>query len=258
MGEAGNAEGRVGTNTVDAEAVARATEGLAQAEDRLRLAERRLRIYLTTRDAIAAAEQQTMRKAARVLEETMGSDVAAITGGRYRRIEVDEGSLAFRVYSVERGDWIPAASLSHGTRDQLYLAARLGLVRQITGDHRPPLILDDPFVSFDDGRATRAVQLLKQVGADFQVILLTCSTRYNALADLVVELPAPMGVEADSDDSDGAGGVLAAPDVASEQARTASAIPEETIPEPPAPPPARARPVNTAQTTLWDEPEPAP
>src|SRR5262249_47059961 len=103
-----------------------------------------------------------------------------------------EGSLAFRVFSAERDDWVAVTTLSHGTRDQLYLAARLGLVRQITGDHQPPLILDDPFVSFDDDRAARAVQLLRLVGADFQVILLTCSSRYNALADRVVELPGPV------------------------------------------------------------------
>ena len=70
----------------------------------------------------------------------------------------------------------------------MYLAARLGLVRLVTGDRRPPLILDDPFVTLDDDRAPRALELLREVAADFQVIYLTTSDRYDALADKVVVL----------------------------------------------------------------------
>jgi DNA repair exonuclease SbcCD ATPase subunit len=259
LGEEGQSQGRVSSNPVDAEAVARSSEQLAGAEKRLQLAERRLRVYQTTLDAITSAEQQTMKKAARVLEETMGGDVATITDGRYRRIEVDESSLAFRVFSPERADWIPVSSLSHGTRDQLYLAARLGLVRQITDNHQPPLILDDPFVSFDDDRATRAIELLRTVGSDFQVILLTCSSRYNALADRVVELLGPALRDVKAEDV----GVPDAPaaDVGVPDAPAASvAQPEpkpapEVIPEPPAPTRSIA-PLNTgAQASLWDEPE---
>ena len=83
--------------------------------------------------------------------------------------------------------------MSQGTLDQIYLAARLGLVRLVTGDRRPPLVLDDPFVTFDDGRATRAFELLRSITGDFQVIFLTTSDRYDAVADAVVELDAPAG-----------------------------------------------------------------
>ena len=85
--------------------------------------------------------------------------------------------------STERGDWVPVTDLSHGTLDVVYLAARLGLVRLVTGDRRPPLILDDPFVTLDDARAERALAVLRELTADFQVIYLTTSARYDALAD---------------------------------------------------------------------------
>ena len=80
-------------------------------------------------------------------------------------------------------------------------------MRQLTGDRQPPLILDDPFVTFDDARATRAVELLKRLTADFQVIYLTCSNRYDRLADRVIELPEPTAKDTD----DEAGAVGAAP-----------------------------------------------
>jgi uncharacterized protein YhaN len=86
--------------------------------------------------------------------------------------------------------------LSQGTLDVVFLAARLGLVRLVTGDRRPPLVFDDPFVTLDDVRAPRALELLREVSADFQVIYLTTSSRYDHLADRVVELPGPTAVDA--------------------------------------------------------------
>jgi uncharacterized protein YhaN len=85
--------------------------------------------------------------------------------------------------------------LSQGTLDTIYLAARLGLVRLVTGDRRPPLVLDDPFVTLDDARAPRALELLREVANDFQVIYLTTSDRYDSLADVVVTLDGPTAVD---------------------------------------------------------------
>jgi hypothetical protein len=65
----------------------------------------------------------------------------------------------------------------------------------VTGDRRPPLILDDPFVTFDDARAERALDLLRHVARDFQVIYLTTSDRYDAAAEAVVELAGPSAVD---------------------------------------------------------------
>jgi uncharacterized protein YhaN len=118
-----------------------------------------------------------------------------VTGGRYRRVRVDDRTLDIDVFAPERGDWVPVGSLSQGTLDLVYLAARLGLVRLVTGDRRPPLVFDDPFVTLDDARATRALALLKRVAADFQIIYLTTSDRYDAAADAVVELPGPTAID---------------------------------------------------------------
>jgi uncharacterized protein YhaN len=73
-------------------------------------------------------------------------------------------------------------------------------VRLVTGDRRPPLVFDDPFVTLDDERATRALALLKRVADDFQIIYLTTSDRYDAAAHAVVELPGPATVDDGVDD----------------------------------------------------------
>ena len=139
----------------------------------------------------------TVNQAARYLETGMGEDVARITDRRYRQVRVDEHDLSFDVWSPERAGWIPAQQLSQGTLDQVYLAARLGLVRQVTKGRRPPLIFDDPFVTFDDQRAHRAAELVKDLAKEHQVLFLTASDRYDPVADLVIELPAPTARDGD-------------------------------------------------------------
>ena len=188
--EAG-ATARVDANPVDAEQVAGEAERLITWREQLNALRRRVRIYEATLVAIEAAERMTMKKATRFLEQYVGRDIARLTGGRYRKVEIDDRSLNVDVWAPERDDWVSASQLSKGTIDQIYLAARIGLVRLVTQGRRPPLLLDDPFVTFDDHRAARAALLLRELSADFQVIYLACSNRYDGLADSVVELPGP-------------------------------------------------------------------
>ncbi len=182
---------RVDANPVDAEQVAGEAERLVTWRDQLAALRRRMRIYETTLAGVLAAETLTMRRATRFLEQQVGRDIARLTGGRYRRVNIDDQTLDIQVWAPERNNWVPASRLSKGTIDQVFLAARIGLVRLVTQGRRPPLVLDDPFVTFDDARAARAALLLRELSADFQVIYLACSNRYDGLADMVVELPGP-------------------------------------------------------------------
>jgi recombinational DNA repair ATPase RecF len=204
--EAG-ARARVEANTVDAEQVAAQAEQLASWREQLAALQRRERVYATTLDALEQAERATIRTATRYLEKRMVVDLGRVTDGRYRRVRVDDASLDIAVFAPEREDWVPVSQLSQGTIDLVYLAARLGLVRLVTGDRRPPLVFDDPFVTLDDARAMRALEVLRDLAGDFQVIYLTASERYDAAADLVVQLPGPTAVDTgvDADDGGGAG-----------------------------------------------------
>lgn len=66
--------------------------------------------------------------------------------------------------------------LSTGTRDQLYLALRLAVCKVLLDktDESVPLILDDPFVNYDDQRVACGMKLLREIAHERQVILLTC------------------------------------------------------------------------------------
>jgi DNA repair exonuclease SbcCD ATPase subunit len=189
--EEAGARARLDANTVDAEQVAGEAERLAAWREDLEALRRRERVYGLALAAIVAAETATMRSATRFLETRMRDDLPRLTGGRYRRVEIDDRSLDIRVFAPERGDLVGAAELSEGTFDQVLLAARLGLVRFVLRDRRPPLLLDDPFVTFDDARAELAAAAVRDLARDFQVILFTTSDRYDTLADAVIELDGP-------------------------------------------------------------------
>ena len=219
------ARARVEQNPVDAEQVALEAERLAAWREELAALRRKARVERLALEAITRAEQATMRRATRYLERRMRGDLERLTDGRYRRVRVNDATLDVAVFSPERGDWVSAEALSQGTLDQVYLAARLGLVRLVTGDCRPPLVLDDPFVTFDDDRAARAFEVLRALTPDLQVIYLTCTDRYDALADRVVSLPAPLLRDAGPVEDEAEEGVVAPAGAARGAARGAAAKP---------------------------------
>ena len=64
---------------------------------------------------------------------------------------------------------------SDGTIDQLYLALRLAVAEELTPN--APLVLDDALVRFDDRRMTAALDILREMAKDKQVICFTCQSR---------------------------------------------------------------------------------
>ena len=197
--EEAGARARVEQNSVDAEEVAAYVEQVSTWTERLDALQRRARVYETTLRALETAERATIRTATRYLERRMVADLDRVTAGRYRRVKVNDEDLGISVFAPELGDWTDVSKLSQGTLDLVYLAARIGLVRLVTGDRRPPLVLDDPFVTLDDERGKRALALLKEISSDFQVIYLTTSTRYDRTADKVCVLSGPTALTPDSD-----------------------------------------------------------
>ena len=122
------------------------------------------------------------------LEPRLSGYLEQVTGGRYDRVKVDdELKLQISHPSKSKGP-IEMEELSQGTRDQVYLSARLALCDLIFGETQPPLLMDDPFVKFDPERREAALELCKDLAQDRQIILFTCQDGYEAYADHVVEL----------------------------------------------------------------------
>ncbi len=105
-----------------------------------------------------------------------------MTGGEYQSVQLDD-DLDAKCAGAD-GTLLNALQLSTGTRDQLYFALRLA-VCSVLGDDSDaaPILLDDPFLTFDDTRAARALTLLRRLAQKRQIILLTCRSTYILQAE---------------------------------------------------------------------------
>lgn len=152
-------------------------------------------------EAVTAAEHYARLHVARVLLrsgidrfrraqqgpllQAAGRHFAALTGGRYVRLGVDEdaGGRLLLVAVRDEGTECPVEALSEGARDQLYLALRTATIEAHAASAEPlPFIADDLLVHFDDMRAAAAITLLAKLGRTTQVILFTHHDHIAALA----------------------------------------------------------------------------
>ena len=97
-----------------------------------------------------------------------------ITNGAYSDLRI---SLSDKHVSIidHSGRAKMVEELSRGTREQLLLALRMGLIEEYEKNSVPlPVVLDDVMVNFDIHRAQNLARSLTAFGANRQVILFTC------------------------------------------------------------------------------------
>ena len=100
-----------------------------------------------------------------------------VTQGSYARIfkPMDSDDI-FIVDGNERVKGL--LEMSRGTREQLYLALRFGLIAEHETRSEPlPLVMDDIFVNFDDDRNNQILDRVQEFSKKRQVIILTCHKR---------------------------------------------------------------------------------
>lgn len=131
------------------------------------------------------AHQQTLIKAADMLEKELGNYISIITSGRYNEVEINEQDLSIRAFSPEKQGWVDVRELSRATQDQFYVSARLALVKLITVGKKPPLLLDDPFVNFHPKRLEKMILLLQELSKENQILLFTCSDAYDNYGNVI-------------------------------------------------------------------------
>lgn len=106
--------------------------------------------------------------------------VKKITKDEYNNIKFND-SEGITVEN-KNGQYIPIYMLSIGTIDQIYFALRLSVLQQLTTE-KIPIILDEIFAYYDNGRLKNILQYLYEEYNDYQIILLTCSNREKEVLD---------------------------------------------------------------------------
>ena len=176
----------------DVEDEVRIDEQVAAAQQRVdRLGEYQ-DVLTLTEEVLEEARRQTVRTAVEVLGPTINEYLAHLTEGRYDEVRIGDDELDPVVYSREKSDTVnPETELSLATKEQLYLACRLAFSKLLWETDGPPILLDDPLVNFDERRKARALELLREISGERQVVLFTCSDEYDSAADTVIVLERP-------------------------------------------------------------------
>jgi uncharacterized protein YhaN len=126
------------------------------------------------------ASNELQRRFAPRISRTAQQIMSQLTGGRYTQLTMSQDfSLLIGTQNdniLRTGHW-----RSDGTVDQLYLALRLAVARELLPD--APLVLDDAMVRFDNQRLQAALKILQQEATGKQVILFTCHARERRLLE---------------------------------------------------------------------------
>lgn len=170
----------------DTDQLAAIEEKIEWLEEEKRFYEKRMKVFELTREMLNEAYQQTLTKAADMLEKELAKYISIITGGRYNKVEIDEKDLSIWTFSPEKQDWADVLELSKATQDQFYISARLALIRLITEGKKPPLLLDDPFVNFHPRRLEKMIYLLQELSKENQILLFTCSDAYDNYGNIIL------------------------------------------------------------------------
>ena len=108
-----------------------------------------------------------------------------VTGGAYNRLISPLGTESVSVVAPD-GTMKTPGKLSRGTREQLYLALRFGLIQQFGEQETSlPVIVDEVLVNFDPKRARRAAEAFAELARTNQVLVFTC---HPTMAELFTEV----------------------------------------------------------------------
>ena len=107
--------------------------------------------------------------------------------GRYEQLDIDEDSRVF-LHIKGKGKKITPSMLSPGAIAQIYLSMRLAIFSALSSRATLPFIFDNPLILLDPSRQLSAVELLREMGKDNQIILLSGHSYPVVAGDHLVQL----------------------------------------------------------------------
>ncbi len=162
-------------------------EEIEYKKEQLNRLQERSKALKIARKMLQEVSTEIQRQMAPELEDKANNILNEITGSRYSEIYIDH-NFDIRLMSPEKKEIIAPDFLSSGAKDQLYFALRVATSGALSKSVNPPLILDEPFGSFDSGRRDLTIALLKKLSKTCQIILMTHDDYYKANVDNIIEL----------------------------------------------------------------------
>lgn len=125
-------------------------------------------------ETLSDVSRKAHRHFAPRLASMVGDMLAHVTENRYRELYIDPATFDIRIAHGKTKTLMPAALLSYGTREQLYLLMRAAVARLFSNNGESvPLFLDDPLTHADETRQVAMLQTLASVAQEQQVFYFT-------------------------------------------------------------------------------------
>ncbi len=162
-------------------------EGIEYKKEQVNRLQERSKALKIARELLQEVSTEIQKQMAPELEDKANNILNEITSNKYSEIYIDH-NFDIRVMSPEKKEIIKPDYLSSGAKDQLYFALRVATSDALSKSVNPPLILDEPFGSFDSGRRELTISLLKKLSKTCQIILMTHDDYYKTNVDNIIEL----------------------------------------------------------------------
>ena len=127
------------------------------------------KILQKTMEMLSKAKERLDANYSDPMKEGFAKYVKMLGGNLNLVIDTD-----LKVSVDEAGKLHESDFLSAGYKDIVNFCSRMALVDSLFTEEKPPVILDDPFVNLDDDKIPRALQLVKDMSEEKQILYFAC------------------------------------------------------------------------------------
>ena len=150
------------------------TKEIPEAEQRLRQMQFDNSALTLAIQCLEQAHSEFSRAFSPIVSGPASKLLSTITGGKLCKLTLDSD---FVIRAGNEDELYELGYLSAGTKDAVYLALRVALCDLLSEKKSLPLFLDEPFSAFDDTRYKNALDILKTLSKDRQIIVMCATER---------------------------------------------------------------------------------
>jgi len=107
------------------------------------------------------------------VEQNFTNYIQKLLGNGFDNTIIDHD---LKIHVDEKGEAREIGYFSAGTVDCMLICMRLALIDSLFKQEKPFIILDDPFVNLDDTHTSYALEMLKKIGQNKQIIYMVCNS----------------------------------------------------------------------------------
>ncbi len=137
-------------------------------EKELSEAEYQNNVLAIARDVLSEAYDKINSVYSPIISQKISPYLHTLTGGKYSEAILDR---QFNIRIKYKGEYKELGFFSRGTADCVYFAVRLAMAEILEGEKKLPLVLDDPFWSFDTQRRKNAENLIYELSKNRQILV---------------------------------------------------------------------------------------